>query len=78
MFLNSWLRTSTISQGLSISVEKYIHLAKELSLRVYIFPSSFFFKFQFIGVRMISGLKVIFAGSTALPKLFSLWPFPGN
>ena len=89
--VRTWMRThvsqplaqdsSTILQGFSMAVEQmHLTLAEESFLRTYFFNSfSFFLKYQFIGVRMIFDLKLIFAGPAALPKtVYFLWSFPGN
>lgn len=75
MFLCLLLRTASppppptpILQGLFIAVEKCIHSSQRIIFK----GLHFFFKFQFIGMRMISGLKVIFLAQTVLPLVF-LW-----
>ena len=62
-----------------MSQKIYLTLVEESSFGDYFFliHFPFFFKFQFIGVRRIFGLKLIFAGPAALLKtilpLFSSW-----
>lgn len=74
MFLCLQLRTTAhrppphpaILQGLFIAVENCIHSSQRIIFK----GLHFFFKFQFIEMRMISGLKVTLLAQTILPLVF--------